>query len=276
MHKTPTKGFTLVELLVVISIVALLGSIILPVTRRMRQQSQAVVCSSNLRQWNLIFQAYGVESDGQFFRGIGQSGFWWITHLDDKVRDWQANRIWFCPNAKKPLFDQAGRLIGTWNITNAWGIFYDGSQRKSLGPRGISGSYGVNGYFIRIPKGSKYQSGVKASDGWRSMDAVKQPANVPLYVDALRFDLWPRPMDPPAQYEFSAWTANNHMARTCINRHLGTVGSTFADGSTRRIGLKELWKLKWYHNFNTNGPWTLAGGVKPEHWPDWLRSYPDY
>jgi hypothetical protein len=48
------------------------------------------------------------------------------------------------------------------------------------------------------------------------------------------------------------------------------------DYSARKVGLKELWTLKWHKSFNTAGAWTFAGGVQPENWPEWIRTFKDY
>jgi len=66
------------------------------------------------------------------------------------------------------------------------------------------------------------------------------------------------------------------MKKVCINRHQGGVNMLFLDWSARRTGLKELWTLKWSEYFETNGPWTKAGGALPEDWPQWLRKFKDY
>lgn len=274
-NRTHKFGFTLIELLVVVSIITLLLAMSVPVLLRMRQQAHALVCSNHLHQWNLIFQTYCAENDGWFYPGEKDkinTGGWWLTQLAPEIRDWKKNPFWFCPNAKSPLFDKYGNRAGKWTTYHAWGI----EQNESYGPEGAAGSYGVNGYFIPIPPQGTYRNGISAQDGWGRLDTVKQAAQVPFYLDALRFDLWPRAIDPPASYEFAAWTTENHMARACINRHSRSIRCTFADGSTRRVGLKELWRLKWHRSFDTSGRWTSRGGVRPEDWPEWIRSYPDY
>ena len=56
----------------------------------------------------------------------------------------------------------------------------------------------------------------------------------------------------------------------------GGVNGLFLDWSVRKVGLKEPWTLKWYPEYDTAGPWTKAGGVKREDWPEWLRKFKDY
>lgn len=57
-------GFTIVELLVVISIIALLIALLLPALARARAMGLTVSCKSNLRQLGLVAQMYVNENDG--------------------------------------------------------------------------------------------------------------------------------------------------------------------------------------------------------------------
>jgi prepilin-type N-terminal cleavage/methylation domain-containing protein len=57
-------GFTLVELLVVIGIIALLVSILLPTLQSVRNSAQKVACLSNIRQVTLMYNFYGGDNRG--------------------------------------------------------------------------------------------------------------------------------------------------------------------------------------------------------------------
>lgn len=57
-------GFTLVEVLIVISIISLLIGLVLPALRRANALAMQTVCQTRLRQWGLAFEMYSAGNDG--------------------------------------------------------------------------------------------------------------------------------------------------------------------------------------------------------------------
>jgi prepilin-type N-terminal cleavage/methylation domain-containing protein/prepilin-type processing-associated H-X9-DG protein len=73
-NRLRVAGFTLVELLVVISIIALLAAFILPGLSRAREYAYFARCKSNLRQIGIGFSAFAVNNKGNFPEGESRHG----------------------------------------------------------------------------------------------------------------------------------------------------------------------------------------------------------
>jgi len=269
------RGFTLIELLVVIAIIALLMAILMPALQRVKQQAKTISCRADLRQWCLYFSMYTEDHDGKFQAGVGNGH---RHHWFNALRPYYKNDHDFCccPTAKKPLYDVDGNLSPQFNVFSAWGKFTLSRNGEGYAPEGDWGSYGINGWVENPPPGTAtvYED-FETVNNWRT-PGVKGAGYVPLFMDALRFNVFPRENDTPPPTQDMAWASMEHMRRICIDRHDGGINMAFLDWSVRKAGLKELWTLKWHRAYNQAGTWTQAGGAIASDWPAWMSSFKDY
>ena len=260
-------AFTLIELLVVISILVLLMALLLPALQRVRKQARAVVCQANLRQWATTVALYTEDSEGYLPKGRVDYGLYFLLgpgvnsndpNAPESMQSFDTKGIACCPMAARPSernVHSSGTQMGLWmgSTFKAW-------EMTSIG-RSFRGSYGTNGWVFDYYSLSHYGRFAPRLNVY----SVKDRAKIPLLLDNVEPTSWPyEEFPPPIDMRF------------CINRHNEYINGLFLDWSVRKVGLKELWTLKWYEAFNTANQWTRAGGVKPEDWPEWMRGFRDY
>ncbi len=275
-------GFTLIELLVVISILALLIALLMPALMRVRNQARAVTCQAHLRQWGVLFAAHG-DSNPElplFAPGSSESlpsttgtavlADYVVTFLWEQRYGVQTRKLLLCPMAARPSegvsWNPTGYLAGTGSTFHAWWLTPPATVTEG---RAVIGSYGFN-RFIGVGQVAHTTPDPRCWYG----PTPRQAASIPVFFDCT---VWHGCIPdwssgPPAHEETSS--CPNY--QIFINRHSGGVNYLFLDWSVRKVGLKELFALKWLRNWPTDNRWTKAGGVTPEDWPAWMRQFKDY
>jgi prepilin-type N-terminal cleavage/methylation domain-containing protein len=114
---TGFRAFSLIELVVVISIISLLLGILMPALSRSRALTKQAVCQSRLRQWGLAFETYAASNSGYYphIDGLDRANgnadnFGWVDMLPPLMGEkrwcdyplWQkpTKGIYQCPAAK--------------------------------------------------------------------------------------------------------------------------------------------------------------------------------
>jgi prepilin-type N-terminal cleavage/methylation domain-containing protein/prepilin-type processing-associated H-X9-DG protein len=280
------KGFTLIELLVVISVVVLLMALLLPALQRARNQARAVVCQANLKQWGTAIALYTEENEGNLPRNfvLGKS-LWFlvgsVTSSDDpnvpeSLHPIDTKDIARCPMAsvnrrKRGPFTM--RMGGEIRVQGWCGSTFDAWEMTK--PMSFRCSYGLNDWLFDKLFDSTIPIPFRFRRDYTDIFSLKGRTKIPVLLDCTM----PKGpvgtpdiiFEPPIIPGFGLG-----FGQFCMNRHNGYINGLFLDWSARKVGLKELWTLKWSRQFDTTNIWTKAGGAQPEDWPQWMRGFKDY
>lgn len=146
------RGFTIIELLVVISVIAVLVAMLLPAIKKARDRTRRAVCLNNQRQMVIALMGYMNEHNGWVppgVRGAGGSekGYEGSFAFDQFIKLHLGGRpdgyvyngvlfpnyvtdpmLYYCPSGPDPLSDGAGQpfpmrefhIANMRNNTNSW------------------------------------------------------------------------------------------------------------------------------------------------------------
>lgn len=272
------QGFTLIELLVVIAIIALLLAVLVPSLRRAKKQAQAVICLARLKEWGTLYTLYASDYNSTLPAGWNSKKMW-MTELLSYYQNTDELRL--CPAATKFLSQSAAG--GGWSAStgefSAWGIYGEnGYPTPYYGQQGQYGSYSVNTWALdpleqglpgtyNVPKGSAWYEHY-----WRKFTNARVPSQVPLMgagmwegASVLETDAAPpsRGVQAPTPNAVNS----GGLSTFCLDRHNGGPNWLFMDNQVRKVGMKELWRLKWHPKWDNSTSRSV--------WPDWMIDYPD-
>jgi prepilin-type processing-associated H-X9-DG protein len=245
------------DVLVLVLCVAFLLMSLGSVGPRGRTRVKEFVCRSHLRQWGPIFNSSVQDNAGSLpLKESSDSDNWWMESLWPYHKD---KGLLACPTATDVSEDVPA-------THRAW----------TLGQR--VGSFGLNGWIHNPGTKLGIVHGNRPATYCWPTPRTWEADRVPMLADMCWTDAWPLATDQPQAVEQSMAIRNgyNEMQRVCINRHDGGVNILFLDGSVHKAGLKELWTLKWHRVYNTQGPFTKAGGITPADWPLWMRGFKEF
>ncbi len=102
---TPKRGFTLIEMLVVLGILAALIAILFPVFASVRENGRRATCQSNLHQMGLAMQQYLQDNDHRYLPVVDSQPYPLPAYVGD-------SRVFLCPDISETQRQMLGQIGG--------------------------------------------------------------------------------------------------------------------------------------------------------------------
>jgi prepilin-type N-terminal cleavage/methylation domain-containing protein/prepilin-type processing-associated H-X9-DG protein len=268
-RRKPTYGFTLVELLVVIGIIALLISILLPALGRARESAASVKCVSNMRQIALAFLQYNADSKG---RGMGRpilnpplsdgGGYIMYVLTENGYLNLQRDpQVQICPSATEQGIE--GTVYGPWpatqvrfgNVRSKWYRNFDSRLEAE-------GSYTYNGWAVygnnQSGTGTTLQNTLnRGTLFFVNITKMRDSTTVPFMGDGIWSEAFgiETTLPAPSSTDPVPWTnsADLTINRFYLSRHNKGINMVFMDGHGENISnLFQLWRLRHHAQWDVN------------------------
>ncbi|MGY8673144.1 MAG: prepilin-type N-terminal cleavage/methylation domain-containing protein [Verrucomicrobiia bacterium] len=272
-------GFSVTELLVVVAVIGVLLAMLLPSVNRTKNSARKAHCSSNLKQWAIIWNVYTSDNDGKFSEGRSSKmpRGEWVWALSEQYLEQPG--LLHCPDAldrrgyaactsnveRKMRADTPENLLASYGGPFTAFNFPANPAIEPLPGKFWSASYGINNWAYNV-RGDL--QGRKAEYHWREMDIPWETSEVPLFADAMWRGGGPD-QDIPEKFAAPEWNGewsgvryeSKHFA---IKRHGHGINVLYFDGSVRQTTKPiDVWKMKWHLKFDSDA-W------QTNQFPEWM------
>ena len=247
-------GFTLIEVLVVMGIIALLLAILLPSLGAARAQARLVVCGSNIRQLAVANTLYSDENEGRYCPGAAD--------FLQNLHRWHGTR----GSRGEPFDSSRGPLVpylGPDAQIRACPSFSDFDAGPGAFERGCGG-YGYNNYFIGMELEEVVPGfyAVKTDRSGASSHRVCHPGRTIMFTDAAFApgDLIEYSFAEPRFHPVTGGRADpsihfRHRGRTnvlWVDCHVDAHRRTFVWSSGLYLGNPDRAQLGWFGKNDDN------------------------
>jgi prepilin-type N-terminal cleavage/methylation domain-containing protein/prepilin-type processing-associated H-X9-DG protein len=238
-----TAGFTLVELLVVIAVIAILAAILLPVLNQAEQQAQSDYCLNNLRQLEMSCHTYVLDNND--YLPPNQAGGFVSAPSSTNTPTIVTNVSW-CPGIAQfdtNMADVEQGLIYPYNNTPA--IYHCPSDHSTVvgHPNLLRDRSFCMDISLSCPN---------ANDTFYRFTDIRSPspANLFVFIDTQEQDIWDATFGifSPTSYFSEYWLD------LPADRHDQGASLSFADGHVEhwRWKARKIYQGAWWPAYDAN------------------------